>query len=281
MLDRSDEHRGSAEWIKSLWYAEDARLIKVTADGLLATNAEGTRLKMTRPFVEYDVERHILLGLVDQSPVFVVEAVLDPPVHSLRQVGAQLDDLERELATVATSITNYHRLEPMCPGCGGPTHMINGGFSRECRRCKRIHFPRTDPAVIVAVVDEQDRLLLARDATWGETRVSVLAGFVESGESFEQALHREIAEEVDIDLAATHYVGSQPWPYPRSIMIGFFARAASSTISVDGSEIVYADWFTRDQLDTALAEGTVALPSPASIAHRLITAWREGRTPFS
>ena len=166
---------------------------------------------------------------------------------TLREVGHQLSDNERDIAAAASAVTQWHRLEPMCPQCGGGTKVINGGFARHCTVCQRDHFPRTDPAVIVAVVDKSDRLLLGGQETWGN-RVSVLAGFVEAGESLEQAIHREIGEEVDISLSAVTYFGSQPWPFPRSLMVGFFARAATTDICIDADEIAYADWFTREGL---------------------------------
>ena len=164
-------------------------------------------------------------------------------------------------------------MEPQCPRCGGPTRVVDGGYARHCERCDEQHFPRTDPAVIVAVVDADDRLLLGRQASWGH-RVSVLAGFVEAGESLEQTIHREIAEEVDVTLDRIRYFGSQPWSFPRSLMTGFFARASSTAVCVDADEIAWAGWFTRDELTAQLEAGTIGLPGPSSIAHRLIATWR-------
>ncbi len=267
--------------MKGLWYADDTRLVKMTADGLLAVHPDQPKLWTTRPFVEYDSQRHVLLGLVDDVAWFAVEAVLDQTVKSFREIGAELDPVEADIAVTTSAILNWHRSSPNCSGCGQPTEVTNGGFARFCHHCRREHFPRTDPAVIVAIVDDQDRLLLARAAGWDNNRVSILAGFVEAGESFEHAVHREIAEEVDVSLGELHYAGSQPWPFPRSVMIGFFARAVSTEISIDGEEIVQADWFTRTGLDAALSTGEVSLPGPASIAYRLITAWREGTHPFA
>lgn len=263
------------------WYAEDTRLLKMTSEGLLAVHPELPQLWTTRPFVEYDSQRHVFLGLVDDVAWFAVEAVLDQTVKSFREIGAELDPLEADIAVTTSAILNWHRSSPHCPTCGELTEVTNGGFARVCRHCRREHFPRTDPAVIVAIVDEDDRLLLARAALWDSNRVSVLAGFVEAGESFEHAVHREIAEESDVSLGELHYFGSQPWPFPRSVMIGFFARATSTEISIDGEEIVYADWFTRDELDAALAAGELSLPGSASIAHRLITSWRDGTHPLA
>jgi NAD+ diphosphatase len=278
-LDRVGHHRRSADWVANLWRADEAKLLKLDADANFTTCAGGSRLRMTKPFVEFDLQRHRLLGLVGETPVFAVQALVEGEVHSLRDVGAELSDLERDIAAAATSVVRWHQMEPLCPHCGGPTRVTNGGYTRFCERCKEDHFPRTDPAVIVAVVDDDDRLLLGRQASWGR-RVSVLAGFVEAGESLEQAIHREVGEEVDIALSETHYFGSQPWPFPRSLMTGFFARAQSTTICVDADEIAWAGWFTRDELDRQLAADEVGLPGPSSIAHRMIEAWRAGTLPW-
>ena len=279
-LDRVDHHRSSVDWVAGLWRSEDAKLLKLDANARFTTNTGGSKLRMTRPFVDFDSQRHRLLGLLNGSAIFAVETLTEGEVHDLREVGFQLSDNERDIAAAAAALVNWHQLEPMCPQCGDPTKVINGGFARHCEVCETDHFPRTDPAVIVAVVDEADRLLLGGQPTWGN-RVSVLAGFVEAGESLEQAIHREIGEEVDIDLGELTYFGSQPWPMPRSLMVGFFARARSTRICVDITEIAHADWHTRDGLQAKLANGELGLPGPSSIALRLIQTWLDGPTPLS
>ena len=246
-LDRVDHHRRSADWVAGLWRAPEAKLLKVGEDGRFTTAPGGTRLRLVKPFVTFDSQRHHLLGLLDGVPVFAVQALTEGEVHDLREVGGVLSDAELDVAAAATAVLNWHRMESQCPRCGGPTTVINGGFARFCTACAEDHFPRTDPAVIVAVVDEDDRLLLGGQEHWGN-RVSVLAGFVEAGESAEQAIHREVAEEVDVALDEIHYFGSQPWPFPRSLMLGYFARATSTTINVDTDEISHAAWYTRDEL---------------------------------
>ena len=279
-LDRVDHHRRSTEWVAGLWRAPDAKLLKLDAEGRFTTNTGGSKLRMTKPFVAFDHQRHRLLGLLDGSPVFAVEALTEGEVHDLREVGGQLSDSELDIAAAATAIVRWHQMEPLCPRCGGPTAAINGGFARHCTACGEDHFPRTDPAVIVAVVDADDRLLLGGQAHWGN-RVSVLAGFVEAGESAEQAIHREVAEEVDVTLDALHYFGSQPWPFPRSLMLGYFARATSTTINVDTDELSHAAWYTRHELTARLDAGDLGLPGPSSIASRMVWAWRDGEDPFS
>lgn len=271
-LDRVGHHRRSAEWVAQLWRSPDARLLKLDADASFTTLPDGS-LRLVKPFVEHDPQRHLLLGLVDGAPVFAVQAVVDGEVRSLREVGGSLSDVERDVAAAATALVRWHQMEPQCPRCGGATRVVDGGYARHCERCDEQHFPRTDPAVIVAVVDADDRILLGRQASWGH-RVSVLAGFVEAGESLEQTIHREIAEEVDVTLDRIRYFGSQPWSFPRSLMTGFFARASSTAVCVDADEIAWAGWFTRDELTAQLEAGTIGLPGPSSIAHRLIATWR-------
>lgn len=272
-LDRVDQHRSSTEWVAGLWRAEDARLLKLDDRSRFTTHPGGSALRMTKPFVDFDSQRHRLLGLLNGSPVFAVEALTEGEVHDLREVGHLLTDEERDIAAAASALNQWHRAEPRCPQCGEPTEVINGGFARHCPVCGHDHFPRTDPAVIVAVLDPLDRILLGRQSTWPVGRVSILAGFVEAGESLEQAIHREIAEEVDVSLSAVRYFGSQPWPFPRSLMLGFAARASSTDICVDGDEIESAAWYTREEVRSQVASGELGLPGETSIAHRLITAW--------
>ena len=275
-LDRVDHHRTSAEWVANLWRDSEARLLKLDDRSRFTTNVGGSKLRMTKPFVEYDSQRHRLLGLLNGSPIFVVEALTEGEVHDFREVAFQLTDNERDVAATASAVCNWHRAERYCGRCGAETLVINGGYARHCPRCAIDHFPRTDPAVIVGVLDEHDRLLLGGQPTWGN-RVSVLAGFVEVGESLEQAIHREIAEEADIEVGETRYFGSQPWPFPRSLMVGYFARAASTEICVDADELEHAAWMSRGDVRDAVAAGEIKLPGASSIASRMIEAWLDGQ----
>lgn len=274
-LDRVDHHRRSAEWVANLWRADDAKLLKLDDQSRFTTNVGGSKLRMTKPFVEYDSQRHRLLGMVNQTPVFAVEAITEGEVHSFRDVANQLTDNERDIAATASAVCNWHRAERFCARCGGETLVINGGYARHCEACDEDHFPRTDPAVIVGVLDDDGRLLLGGQPTWGN-RVSVLAGFVEVGESLEQAIHREIAEEADIEIGETRYYGSQPWPFPRSLMVGYFARAASTAICVDADELDHAAWLSRHEVNAAVASGELSLPGASSIASRMIASWLAG-----
>ncbi|KFC52074.1 NTP pyrophosphohydrolase, partial [Micrococcus luteus] len=167
-----------------------------------------------------------------------------------------------------------------CAFCGGATDVEAAGWVRRCRDCSREQFPRTDPAVIVAVTDPAGRILLGRNAAWPEGLYSCLAGFVEPGESLEHAVVREIAEESGITVTQPRYRGSQPWPFPRSLMLGFTALAPAGAEPVpDGEEILSVRWFEREELAHLAREGDVTLPGAVSIARALIEDWYGGTLP--
>ena len=199
---------------------------------------------------------------------------------SLREVGALLGDRDAGLFTHAVALANWHDTHTHCPLDGTPTVPDPGGHSTRCPVDGTEHFPRTDPAVIMLVTDPDDRCLLARNAAWPGRRVSILAGFVEPGESAEQAVIREVAEETQIKVTNVRYVGSQPWPMPRSLMLGFRAEApAGQAIAVDREEIAEAHWFSRDELLAAIQAREIALPPSVSIARHIIEDWFGGPLP--
>jgi NAD+ diphosphatase len=202
----------------------------------------------------------------------------------LRRLEA-LDDLEQGLATEAVALANWHAVHAFCPRCGAATEPAMTGWVRRCPVEDRELYPRTDPAVIMAVVDDADRILLGHAAHWPEGRFSTLAGFVEPGESLEQAVRREVAEEARLVVADgpgdVVYRGSQSWPFPASLMLGFHARVAGTGLPprVDEVELTDARWFTRDDLLGAVEAGEVLLPGRLSIARALIEEWYGGRLP--
>jgi NAD+ diphosphatase len=221
----------------------------------------------------------ILLAALDRESD-TIDAAPDETWLGLRDIGARLDASDSELLVTALALGGWLRDAPFCSACGGATELRQAGWSRRCLVCEREHFPRTDPAVIVAVESSDgERLLLGANANWAGRMYSCFAGFTEAGESLEATVHRELEEESGVRLASLRYVSSQPWPFPRSLMLGFRAVVLDeSRAKADGEEIIDVRWFTRDEIGTALAgEGPVGLPGPASIARALIRSWYEER----
>ena len=199
--------------------------------------------------------------------------------QNLRSVASTLNELEVGLAACALALVNWHTTHTHCPRCGAFTEVTQGGWSRWCDVDKTEHYPRTDPVIIVGVIDATDRILLARQGVWKETYYSIVAGFVEAGETLESAVVREVKEETSIDVTDITYLGNQPWPFPASLMLGFSARAQTTDIVVDGTEIVEAHWFSKSELRAACESGTVRIPPKSSIARKIIEAWYEEEMP--
>jgi NAD+ diphosphatase len=196
---------------------------------------------------------------------------------SLREVGGDLSDRDAGLASSAVALAAWHARHPRCPRCGEPTELDQAGWARRCPADGTVHYPRTDPAVIVAITDEQDRLLLAHAAHWPQGRFSLIAGYVEPGESLEAAIRREVAEESGLRVGGLAYEGSQPWPFPSSLMLGFRARAEGGRLQVDGTELAAAMFVSRSELAALVTSGDVLLPHRSSIARALIEQWFGGR----
>ncbi|HEY0187701.1 MAG TPA: NAD(+) diphosphatase [Cellulomonas sp.] len=222
------------------------------------------------------------------GPAYVAHHVPDPDSaalppgivwSALREVGAVLSARDAGLATAAVALFEWHVRNPRCPRCGAVTIAVQAGWVRRCVADGTEHYPRTDPAVIMAVVDPRDRLLLANSAAWPGARYSTLAGFVEPGESVEHAVRREVREETAVVVGDVAYRGSQPWPFPASLMLGFRATALSTEITVDGTEIASARWFDRESLAGEITAGTVVPPPATSIARALIEEWFGGVLP--
>jgi len=197
---------------------------------------------------------------------------------NLRTVATALSDRDAGLFTEALAMANWHASHTHCPRCGSPTVVEQAGWVRRCLEDQSEVFPRTDPAVIVTVLDADDRLLLGSNAMWEQSRYSLLAGFVEPGESFEAAVEREIFEEAGVRVVDARYKGSQPWPFPASVMVGMTARLAddqsASALDPDGEEILDVRWFSRDELWAAREQ--IILPGRSSIARALIEDWYGG-----
>lgn len=236
---------------------------------------------LTRPTTgDTPPEGVVLLGEADGVAYWAIRGEADPGDPSewgdLRQAGAALGALGAGLLTGAVAILHWHDASRFCSRDGSPTHVRNAGWLRVCEEAGHEEYPRTDPAVICLVHDGADRVLVARQPVWPAGRYSVLAGFVEAGESLEACVAREIHEEVGIAIRDIAYLGSQAWPFPRSLMVGFHAAADPDAplVLADG-EIEDAKWITRAQLKSALADEhhALLLPSRASIARVMLESW--------
>jgi NAD+ diphosphatase len=225
----------------------------------------------------------VLLGVDDHgAAVFAADpgperaTALDPQatVRGLRDVAAEASPEDAGLLAHATGLLNWHRRHRFCANCGAPTTMAEAGHVRVCPRCGAQHHPRTDPVVITLVHDGDERVLLGRNASWPPGRYSTLAGFVEPGESLEEAVAREVREETGVAVGRPVYIASQPWPFPASLMLGFEAAYARGDPHPHDHELEDVRWFSRAELAQAVAgEGPLQVPPPLAIARRLMDGW--------
>jgi NAD+ diphosphatase len=301
-VDRASMLREDTAWIEAAWADPHSRVL-IVQDGQSPVwfGDQGADLDLVPPAAAPDGIRFLLgtdasgvayFGVVasgerpasaaGQAPRVGAPRAGPPPAGrpgslrwaGLRQAGALLGARDAGLMTHAVALANWHAVARYCSWCGAETEPAAAGHTRRCVAFGTEHFPRSDPAVIMLVTDPDDRGLLARNAQWPPRRVSILAGFVEPGESAEQAVAREVFEETGLVVDGVRYVGSQPWPMPHSLMLGFRAHAAGGQqIKVDVHEIAEAYWFSRADLRTAIERGDILLPPPVSIAHQIIASW--------
>jgi len=286
LLDRAGHLRDDPGIIEALRSATDARVV-VVREGRV--RVDGDTLVTVSPAEVGDAEWALLGRHSDGSMLLLAaaehtaESIDAAPAEmwlGLRDTGGLLDAESSELLVESIALAGWLRDARFCQSCGSETELRQAGWSRRCATCKLDIFPRTDPAVIVAVEsDDGERLLLGANANWRGRMYSCFAGFVEAGESLEVTVHREIEEEAGVRLDSVRYISSQAWPYPRSLMIGFRASASNERRArPDGEEIIDVRWFTREEIGSALkGEGPVGLPGPASIARSLIEGWYEDR----
>jgi NAD+ diphosphatase len=303
-VDRASHRRDDVAWVEGAWADEKSRVLVLDgAQAMIRFSGDGAALVLARPGEAPEGVR-FLLGVDDAGVAYFGVAgpkgglgagplpapgsgpavPPEPGVRpaGLRQAGPLLGDRDAGLLTHAVALANWHATHTHCPRCGAVTTPAVAGHSRHCPVDGSEHFPRVDPAVIMLIADDQDRCLLARNRAWPPRRVSILAGFVEPGESLEQAVIREVSEETGLRVSGIRYVGSQPWPMPQSLMLGFRARAGGEQqIRVDEEEIAEAWWFSREELLAAVTGKDIMLPPPVSIAHRIIESWYGAPLPGS
>ncbi len=285
-LDRAAELRDEADVLERLREDPATRVIVVregrvrVVDSTLLRVRPSAVVEATWALLGRDSDGAVVLLAAAPPETDSLDAAPDEIWLGLRDLGGRIDDQESELLIGAIALAGWLRDAPFCPTCGGGTELRQAGWSRRCLVCAREHFPRTDPAVIVAVESRDgERLLLGANANWGGRMYSCFAGFTEAGESLESTVHREIEEESGVRLSSLRYVSSQAWPFPRSLMVGFRAVVDEESAALaDGEEIIDVRWFSRAEVGSALAgRGPVGLPGPASIARALIVDWYEER----
>ena len=284
-MDRVAAQREDPAWLDARLRAPATRFVAVAAERHPFVHAEtGARRPCYLTPKEVDGALPgdpILLGVHEGITWFAVDVTEAPPsfpahvtLLRIRDVVTDLAHRDSAVLAYANALVHWHRTHRFCGACGTPTASVRGGHVRRCNdtACAREHFPRTDPAVITLVCDG-DRCLLARRRDWAPGRRSTVAGFVEPGETLEHTVAREVFEEVGVRVGEVRYRGSQPWPFPQSLMLGFRATAASTDIAVDGDEIAEADWYTPGRIEADTAAGTLILPPFDSISRRLVDDW--------
>jgi NAD+ diphosphatase len=286
-LDRAAIVRHDRAQVAVLLASPSARAVAAGAGGVVVSGGSLARIPLdgNRPVRLACEAGTILLGLEAEHPLFALDldalapdkrggVIKDGELVGLRDAGTTLEPSEGGLAAYLTALLNWHRRHRYCPNCGGGTEIADAGLSRRCEVCGEMHFPRTDPVVIMCV-EHDDRLLLGRRTGWPPRRYSVLAGFVAPGETPEEAVVREVYEESGIESHEPVYIASQPWPFPASLMLGFQAQSPGGEPRVHDGELEQVGWFSRREVALAAREGSseLLLPPPISIARNLIDRW--------
>jgi NAD+ diphosphatase len=288
-VERCTHLRTDEDWLAKAWDDPGTRVLVIDNGQALARLDDGSaELSFVSPAQAPEGTRFLLGVDADDVAYFGVGGPIpDVPAVAhgdddagsglrrtgLREAGTLLTDRDAGLMTHAVALANWHAVAGFCSRCGAPTKPEMAGHSRRCTVDGSEHFPRCDPAVIMLVTDPDDRCLLARNAQWPPRRVSVLAGFVEPGESAEQAVAREVHEETGVIVSTVTYAASQPWPMPHNLMLGFRASATGTEITADGEEIAEARWYSRDDLRAALLSRALIMPPSLSISRWLIESW--------
>jgi NAD+ diphosphatase len=278
-VDRCGHRRQDREWLTHLINSPDARFAPVWNEKCLI-NGDPPRVTLFKRSVVdpmMSVDEAVFLGMFGKYPAFAFSLACDAvsfpkegQFHKLHYLGAVLPTDEANLVAHAIALIKWHQLQQFCRLCGSLTRAESAGNTRRCTspKCGVITFPRVDPAIIV-LVSHGDKALLGRQASWPKGRYSTIAGFVEPGESLEDAVRREVFEETNIEVGKVHYHSSQPWPFPSSLMLGFTAEAVSNEIILQDGELEDARWFTRKECRSPFPK----LPFPISIARRLVDTW--------
>lgn len=273
-VDRSAHLRSDEAYIKSAW--PNALVLQFVSEKFVSYSNQLTFVKGAS-LGEYDSQIDYFLGVKDGENFFLRhlnDETLTSEFKSLRAIGSFLSPRDIGLAVHAQGLANWHSKHPRCSLCGGPTVVVLAGAVRRCPADQSEHYPRTDGAIIVLIKDDKDQVLLGRQKVWPKHRFSTFAGFVEPGESFEHCVIREVREEAGVELTKINYLGSQPWPFPASLMIAFEAVTNTPELArADGDEIEEIRWFSREEMKSAILDKSLILPFEISVARQMINAW--------
>lgn len=271
--DRVGKRRTDQTWLEETW-ADPSTRVLLLDEGKFPVIADRSAIDW-QGSLDAPAGQRVFLGSqhgVAQFAVLLEDHPADQKWAGFRAVAPSLSTDDAGLLVHAIALAEWHAAHRHCPRCGGRLEAGQAGHVLTCTACGKQQFPRADPAVIMLVTHD-DRALLGRQPSWPEGRYSTLAGFVDPGESLEEAVIREVDEEVGVTVTDVTYFGNQPWPFPASLMVGFFARAVTTEISVDNDEISDARWFTREQMRTEAEAETLILPGGISISRSLVEAW--------
>ncbi len=280
-LDRADLIRVDDDRLAASWADPRARIVLL--DGLDPVLGEGGMLASAPIPAEAELIDHGLLGIRDDGAPLFVSLLKSPPVATpgfapqVWQIVGELKPDQAALYGTARSLADWHHRHTFCAACGAPTAPIKGGWARKCGVCETEHFPRTDPVVIM-LAEYEGRVLVGRNPRFPPGRFSALAGFVEPGETVEEAVRRELWEEAGIRVGRVDYLMSQPWPFPSQLMIACIAQAHDDALTLDTAEIAEAMWVSRDDVRTAFAAPEQARflpPTPIAVAHHMLRDWLE------
>jgi len=273
-VDRSAHLRSDEAYIKSAW--PNASVLQFISEKF-ASHSNQLTFVNGASLGEYDPQSDYFLGVKDGENFFlrhISNQTSELEFKSLREIGSYLSPRDIGLAVHAQGLANWHSKHPRCSLCGGPTAVVLAGAVRRCPADQSEHYPRTDGAIIVLIKDVKDQVLLGRQKVWPKHRFSTFAGFVEPGESFEHCVIREVREEAGVELTKINYLGSQPWPFPASLMIAFEAVTNTPELArADGDEIEEIRWFSRADMKAAIADKSLILPLEISVARQMINAW--------
>ncbi|MFM9015332.1 MAG: NAD(+) diphosphatase [Candidatus Nanopelagicus sp.] len=274
-VDRAARLRTDEAYLKSIWPTSN---VMIFVNERFSTEQNQLLFTPGDLLGSYQSATDYFLGLKDDQTFFVRHLAEDIQseykLKTLREIGTFLSPRDIGLAVHAQGLANWHQKHPKCSQCGGPTVVISAGAVRKCLADNSEHYPRTDGAIIVLVKDEADRILLGRQKVWPKNRFSTFAGFVEPGESFENCVIREVEEEAGVKLTQINYLGSQPWPFPASLMIAFEAVTNTPELArPDGEEIEEIRWFSRSDMKQAILNNSLILPLEISVARQMIKAW--------